>query len=310
MLRVKVRAWRRRPGNVCLRGNRRPSQAVAGGGGRRGREGAAEPERGERPGADLTADRRAAGRDTGGVRAGLRLGLAGRAAGGLRVRPAPGAPAAVQGDRLGAAEERQGRRGDPGAAAAGGPAARGVDRATAGPPAAGAAAPGQPGPARYSAARPDPCGRRGLRLRPARQLLDRAGPGMAGRARPAAGVTAGRHRLLSVHRRPRAGDRAARRRGAPARQGRPARQDPHGAAGRRRVHRPGHARRDRRHHPVRKCPQAGQLGRPHFHSPRLGPHCPARAHLQDGMCERNGSAAAMGGVSWRWPEDWICTGVS
>jgi hypothetical protein len=33
-------------------------------------------------------------------------GLAGRSAGGLRVRGAPGAPAAVQGDRLGAAEER------------------------------------------------------------------------------------------------------------------------------------------------------------------------------------------------------------
>jgi len=35
-------------------------------------------------------------------------GVAGRAAGGLRLRPAPGAPAAVQGDRLGPAEERQG----------------------------------------------------------------------------------------------------------------------------------------------------------------------------------------------------------
>ena len=32
-------------------------------------------------------------------------------------------PAAVQGDRLGTAEERQSRRGNPGAAAAGGPAA-------------------------------------------------------------------------------------------------------------------------------------------------------------------------------------------
>ena len=52
-----------------------------------------------------------------------------RATGGLRLRPAPGAPAAVQGDRLSAAEEQQGRRGDPGAAAARGPAARGVDRA-------------------------------------------------------------------------------------------------------------------------------------------------------------------------------------
>jgi hypothetical protein len=41
------------------------------------------------------------------------------------IRPAPGAPAAVQGDRLGPAEERQGRCRDLGAAAARGPAARG-----------------------------------------------------------------------------------------------------------------------------------------------------------------------------------------
>ena len=50
-------------------------------------------------------------------------GVADRAAGGLWVRAAHGAPAAVQGDRLGAAEERQGGRRDPGAAAARGPAA-------------------------------------------------------------------------------------------------------------------------------------------------------------------------------------------
>jgi hypothetical protein len=79
-----------------------------GGGGRRGGEGPAEPERGERPGADPAADRRSVGRPAGGVRGRLRVGLAGSAAGGLRVRPAPGAPAAVQGDRLRAAEERQG----------------------------------------------------------------------------------------------------------------------------------------------------------------------------------------------------------
>src|SRR5213082_882665 len=41
----------------------------------------------------------------------LRHQLAGGAAGGLRVRPAPGAPVAVQGDRLGEAEKRQGRCG-------------------------------------------------------------------------------------------------------------------------------------------------------------------------------------------------------
>ena len=55
----------------------------------------------------------------------------------------------------------KGRRGDPGPAAAGGPAARGVDRPAGGPPAPGAAAaPGQPGPPRHSAAEPDPRGRR------------------------------------------------------------------------------------------------------------------------------------------------------
>jgi hypothetical protein len=43
-----------------------------------------------------------AGGDAGGVRGRVRLGLAGPAAGGLRLRGAPGAPAAVQGDRLGA----------------------------------------------------------------------------------------------------------------------------------------------------------------------------------------------------------------
>jgi hypothetical protein len=47
----------------------------------------------------------------------------------------------------------KGRRGDPGAAAARGPAPRGVDRPGAGAPASrAAAAPGQPGPARHLAA--------------------------------------------------------------------------------------------------------------------------------------------------------------
>jgi len=59
----------------------------------------------------------------------------------------------------------KGRRGDPGAAAAGGPAARGAARARGGPAAPGtAAAPGQPGPARHPAAQPDPRGRRRPRL--------------------------------------------------------------------------------------------------------------------------------------------------
>ncbi len=53
----------------------------------------------------------------------------------------------------------KGRRRDLGAAAAGGPAARSVDRAAAGPPAPrAAAAPGQPGPAGHPAAEPDPRG--------------------------------------------------------------------------------------------------------------------------------------------------------
>ena len=72
------------------------------------------------------------------IRGRLRLELAGRAAGGVRLRRAPGAPAAVQGDRLGQAEERQGRRRDFGAAAARGPAAASVDRAARGAPAADA----------------------------------------------------------------------------------------------------------------------------------------------------------------------------
>ena len=109
--------------------------------------------------------------DAGGVRGRVRLGLAGPAAGGLRLRGAPGAPAAVQGHRLGAAEERQGRRGDPGAAAARGPAAGGVDRPGGGAPAPrAAAAPGRAGPAGHPAAQPDPRGGRRFRLRPVRQL--------------------------------------------------------------------------------------------------------------------------------------------
>jgi hypothetical protein len=59
----------------------------------------------------------------------------------------------------------KGRRRDPGAAAAGGPAARGAARAAEGPAAPrAAAAPGQPGPPRHPAAQPDPRGRRRPRL--------------------------------------------------------------------------------------------------------------------------------------------------
>ena len=62
---------------------------------------------------------------------------------------------------IASARLRQGRRRDPGAAAARGPAARGAARAAEGAPAPGAAAaPGQPGPDRHPAAQPDPRGRR------------------------------------------------------------------------------------------------------------------------------------------------------
>src|SRR5437763_14182107 len=94
-------------------------------------------------------------------------------------RPAPGLPVAVQGDRLGQAEERQGRRCDLGPAATGGPAAGGVDRVATGAPAAGAAA------------QPDQCHRRRARSSPARGLLERPGPGLAripGAARRLAGA--------------------------------------------------------------------------------------------------------------------------
>jgi transposase len=70
--------------------------------------GARQPQRAQRGGADLEGDRRAAAGDAGGVRGRVRHGVASGAARGLRVRPAPGAPAAVQGDRFGAVEERQG----------------------------------------------------------------------------------------------------------------------------------------------------------------------------------------------------------
>ena len=80
----------------------------------------------------------------------------------------------------------KGRRRDPGAAAARGPAARGVDRPAAGPAAArAAAAPDRAGPAAHPAAEPDPRGGRRLRVRPARQLPVRARPRLAGRARAA-----------------------------------------------------------------------------------------------------------------------------
>ena len=177
----------------------------------------------------------------------------------------------------------KGRRGDPGAAAARGPAARGVDRPGGGAPAPGAAAaPRRAGPAGHPAAEPDPRGGGRFRLRPVWQLPVRAGPRLASRAGPARDFAGGRRRLPGGDRRAGARDRPDRRRAARPRQGRPAGQDPDHAAGRGPVHRAGDGGRDRRHQPVPQRPQAGQLGRAHAHGPRLGPDRPARAHPGQG----------------------------
>ena len=101
-----------------------------------------------------------------------------------------------------------------------------------------AAAPDRAGPAAHPVAEPDPRGRGRLRLRPVRQLPVRAGPRLAGRARAARGLPGDRHRLPGVHRRPGPRDRPDRWRAAPARQDRPAGQDPDHAARRGPVHRP------------------------------------------------------------------------
>src|SRR6266481_2881613 len=103
----------------------------------------------------------------------------------------------------------KGRRSDPGPAAAG-----------------AAAAPGRAGPAAHPAAEPDPRGGSRLRLRPGWQLPVRARPRLAGRARAARRLPRDRDRRPGGHRRPGAPDRPDRRRAAPARQGRPAGQDP------------------------------------------------------------------------------------
>ena len=80
----------------------------------------------------------------------------------------------------------KGRRGNPGAAAARGPAAGGMDRPAAGAAAAGAAAaPGAAGPAADPAAQPHPRGPGRSRPRPAGGLLERPGPPVARLAGPA-----------------------------------------------------------------------------------------------------------------------------
>ncbi|HEV3291839.1 MAG TPA: hypothetical protein VG123_22900 [Streptosporangiaceae bacterium] len=160
-------------------------------------------------------------------------------------------------------ENDKGRRRDPGAAAARGPAARGAGsprRRCASSGRCCGTGPAWSGPAPVSAtgsARSPPAtattGPQATGSGPGRGWL--AEPG------PAAGVAGDRDRLPGGDRWPGPGDRPDRRRAAPARQRRPA---GHGApdAGRGRgVHRAGHGGRDRRHHPVRQRPQAGLLGR-------------------------------------------------
>ncbi len=95
----------------------------------------------------------------------------------------------------------KGRRGDPGAAAARGPAPGGAARPAGGPAAPGAAAaPGRAGPAAHPAAEPDPRGGGRFRLRPGRQLPVRARPRLAGRARAARDFPGDRDRLPGGHR--------------------------------------------------------------------------------------------------------------
>src|SRR5437868_7183629 len=91
----------------------------------------------------------------------------------------------------------------------------------------------------------------------------RAGPGRGWLAEPgpARHLAGGRHRRPGGHRRPGAGHRAARRRAARPRQGRPAGQGADRAARGRGGHRAGHAGRHRRHQPVRRRPRASLLGR-------------------------------------------------
>ena len=102
---------------------------------------------------------RAAGRARGRVqdraRGDLRLGVARRPARGGRLRAAPRAPAADQGDRLGAREDRRRRRAHARPPAARRPAARGLHRAArAARPARSAAPPGRAHPDALGAQEP------------------------------------------------------------------------------------------------------------------------------------------------------------
>ena len=238
-------------GNVCLRRNRRPPQALPGGGHRPGWHSPRQPQREQRRDADPVGDRRPAAGHPGSVRGRVRLGMASRASRGLRLRAAPGAPAAVQGHRVGAAEERQGRRSDLGAAAARGPAARGVDRAAGGAPAAGAtAAPRPAGTAADAAAQPDPRSPGRPRLRPAGGLLERAGPGLDRPPGPSRHLGGGSSGRPGAHRRRGISDRPARHRDPRPRPVRPTGQRPDPACACRKPMPPGdtHESRHRRGH--------------------------------------------------------------
>src|SRR5258707_12215487 len=101
-------------GNVCLRRDRRAPQAFSGGSHRFGWRGAGEPERAERERDDPGRDRRLAAGDARGDRGRGRLGVVAGAAGGLRVRPSPGAPAAWKADGAGQVTDPKGPGPDPG----------------------------------------------------------------------------------------------------------------------------------------------------------------------------------------------------
>jgi hypothetical protein len=267
--------------HVCLRRNRRAPQALPGGGHRPVRGVLANRNVPDGVAPILTVIGGLPPGTPAAIRGRVRHRVAGRAAPGLRVRPAPGAPAAVQGDRLRAVEERQGRCRDLGPAAARGPAAGGVDRAAGGAPAAGAAA------APVQLVRPRTLLRNRIHAVLAGHGHDRpagvwSGPGrewLASLELPAVsreviedglaltGATQARHR-------------PARRGDPPACPVRPAGQGAHPAARGRAVHRAGHLGRGRRHHPVPGRPQAGVLGRADPDRPRQRPGRPLRAHLQ------------------------------
>src|SRR5215470_6328848 len=115
-------------GNVCLRRNRCAPQALSGGSDRPGRAGPGEPERAQRGGADFEGDRWLAAGHPGGVRGLLRHSWLVELLENYGFDPHlvhPSRCKAIASARL---KNDKGRRRDRGPAAAGGPAARSVDR--------------------------------------------------------------------------------------------------------------------------------------------------------------------------------------